>query len=125
MRSMDIEERLSDQQLFARWADEDLASWERAVGMSLTHLSRGAGRIGAVSSAGGVIAVQVDYARSHYVHATWELRTEFTGMTLPAGITRADLIPGARARRLRLATAARDERALLPSRWRGYGGDGP
>src|SRR5438045_212534 len=76
--AMDIEQGLTDQRLFARWAGEDLPSWERAVGATVTHLSRGKGVVTSIVRESGAIAVHVAYDRSQFVHRTWELRTEFT-----------------------------------------------
>ena len=118
---MDQEQRMTDQQLFARWAGDDLPSWERAIGMTMTHLSRGDGLVRRVTREAGQVAVEVEYGRSNRTHAPWELRTEFTRMTLPEGLVRADLIPGARARRLLREQDRRTNHAVLPSRRRGLG----
>jgi len=117
---MDIEQGLTDQRLFARWAGEDFPSWERAVGATVTHLSRGKGTVTGVSRETGTIAVHVAYERSQYAHATWELRTEFTRMTLPEGLTRAEITPGARAWRLQEAERAQEDRQVVASKWRGF-----
>ena len=108
---MNIEQGLTDQRLFARWAGEDVPSWERSVGATVTHVSRGTGTITGVSRETGTIAVHVAYGRAQVAHATWELRTEFTAMTLPAGLTRAALTPGALAWRLAEAARAQAGRA--------------
>lgn len=113
---MDEERRLANPQLFAAWAGEEAASWEQAIGMSVTHLSRGQGRIVEVSQTGGVIAIHVQYARTIHDHALWEFRTEVREMTLPPGCTRAGLAPAARARRLLLDEGRRERHeAALPA----------
>ncbi len=98
---MDDERRLSNAQLFARWAGEDLGCWHQATGAFVTHLSRGDGQVTSVSQDAGAIEVQVQYARSARGHALWEFRTEFIDMALPEGFSRADLVPIVNARRLR------------------------
>ena len=98
---MDDERRLSNVQLFARWAGEDLDRWQQATGAFVTHLSRGDGQVTNVSQDAGLIAIQVQYERAARGHALWEFRTEFIAMTYPAGLTRADLIPAVTARRQR------------------------
>jgi hypothetical protein len=117
---MDEERRLSTSKLFAGWAGDDVHSWEQAVGASVTHLSRGDGQVTNVSQEAGIIAVHVQYARDSRRHALWEFRTELRDMTLPEGLTRADLIPRAKARRLRREQARRAEHAAFPTnrrRW--------
>ena len=103
---MDIEHRLSNSQLFARWAGEDFPSWERATGASVTHLSRGVGRVTSVSQDAGIISINVQYDRSARGHALWEFRTELIGMTYPEGLTRDELSPPVKARRLLQEDAA-------------------
>jgi hypothetical protein len=110
---MDEERRLSTSKLFAGWAGDDFPSWEQAVGASVTHLSRGDGQVTNVSSEAGIIAVHVQYARDSRRHALWEFRTELTNMTLPEGLTRTDLIPTAKARRLRREQERRAARAAF------------
>lgn len=110
---VDEERRLSTSKLFAGWAGDDFPSWEQAVGASVTHLSRGDGQVTNVSQEAGIIAVHVQYARDTHSHALWEFRTELTHMTLPAGLARADLIPRAKARRLRQEREKRAEHAAL------------
>ena len=97
---MEEERRLSNSRLFASWAGEDFGAWQRATGASVTHLSRGVGRVTNVSQDAGTIAVHVQYERSDRQHALWEFRTEFIDMTYHAGLTREDLIPTVQARRL-------------------------
>ena len=97
---MDEERRLSIPQLFARWAHDDVHSWQQAVGVSVTHLSRGDGHVTDVSQEAGIISIHVQYARGNRGHPLWEFRTELIGMTLPAGLTRDDLIPAVKERRL-------------------------
>ena len=113
---MDDERRLANSNLFASWAGDDFASWERAVGASVTHLSRGTGQVTGVTRDGGVISIHVQYGRSEYVHALWEFRTELISMTYPAGVTREELSEPVRARRLRheetTRTALRDRRSV-------------
>src|SRR5215207_6743576 len=104
---MDDERRLSNSQLFARWAGEDFASWERATGASVTHLSRGVGQVTGVSRDAGIITINVQYDRSARGLALWEFRTELIGMTYPAGLTRDELSPPVKARRLLQEEAAR------------------
>lgn len=98
---MDVEQQLTNQQLFALWADGDIASWERVVGVSLTHLSRGVGRVTSVSQTAGEVSIHVQYFRAQREHPLWEFRTEFIRMTLPDGLTREEMIPVVKARRLR------------------------
>ena len=97
---MDEEHRLSNPRLFARWAREDFSSWQHAIGTSVTHLSRGDGRVTNVSQEAGQVSIRVQYANAAREHPLWEFRTEFTHMTLPEGVTRGDFIPTVRARRL-------------------------
>jgi hypothetical protein len=97
---VDEEYRLSIPKLFARWADEDFHAWEQAIGTSVTHLSRGNGRVADVTREGGIITVHVQYAKAVRGHPLCELRTEFTQMTLPAGLTRDGVIATVKARRL-------------------------
>lgn len=97
---MNEEFRLSNPRLFARWAGEDLESWQQAVGVSVTHLSRGDGRVTKILQDAGVISIHVQYAQADHQHPTWEFRTEFTNMTLPEGLSRDEVIPAVKARRL-------------------------
>jgi hypothetical protein len=112
---VDQDERLGTPQLFAGWAGEDAAAWERAVGTSVTHLSRGNGTVTLIAQEASGVAVHVRYSGTGAVraHALWEFRTEVTRMTLPAGLTRADLLPAARARRIR---QERDRKAKQEAR---------
>jgi hypothetical protein len=96
---MDEDYRLSIPKLFARWAGEDVHSWEQAIGVSVTHLSRGEGRVTGVSETTGIISIRVEYARASREHPLCELRTEFTNMTLPAGLNRDHMIATMKARR--------------------------
>ena len=97
---MNDEHRLSTPRLFARWAGEDFHSWQQAIGASVTHLSRGDGRVTNVSQEAGVVSIHVQYVGADREHPAWEFRTEFTNMTFPEGLTREDLIPTVKARRL-------------------------
>ena len=97
---MDEEHRLSNPKLFAKWAHEDFPAWRQLIGVAVTHLSRGDGQVTDVSREAGSVSIQVQYARSERSHALWEFRTEFTDMTLPQGLTRADLIAPVKAQRL-------------------------
>jgi hypothetical protein len=107
---------LSNSQLFAGWAGDDVSSWEQAVGTSVIHVSRGAGTVSHISREAGNIAVHIQYTRSIHEHALWEFRTEIRNMTLPAGLTRADLLPAARERQKQQAVdrrAAQEARLIL------------
>lgn len=97
---MDDERRLANSHLFASWAGDDFSSWQRAVGASVTHLSHGVGQVTSVTRDRGVISIHVQYGRSERGHALWEFRTELISMTYPAGLTRDDLSPPVKARRL-------------------------
>ena len=97
---MDAESRLTNHQLFARWARQDIHAWQRAVGADITHLSRGDGRVTAVSREQGEVSVHVQYARAQHEHPLWEFRTEIHRMTYPEGLTRAEMIPAVREQRL-------------------------
>lgn len=111
--TMDDERRLSNSQLFARWAGEDIASWQRATGASVTHLSRGVGQVTSVSQDAGIISVNVQYERSARGLALWEFRTELIAMTYPVGVTRDELSPPVKARRLLQEQAARAQREVF------------
>jgi hypothetical protein len=111
--NVDQAQALSNSQLFAGWAGEDVQSWEQAVGTSVIHVSRGAGTVSHVSREAGTIAVHVQYTRDLHEHALWEFRTEIRNMTLPAGLTRADLLPAARERQQQQAV---DRRAAQEAR---------
>jgi hypothetical protein len=116
---MDEEYRMSGPLLFARWAGEDFQSWYQAIGVSVTHLSRGNGRVTNVSQEGGTVFVHVQYAKEGRVHALWEFRTELTHMSLPDGLTRDDMITPVRARRLLQEQATKaDSAALTPEQRR-------
>lgn len=104
---------LSNPQLFAGWAGDDVQAWEQAIGTSVTHLSRGAGTVMQVSREAGIIAIHVRYNGSVHEHALWEFRTEIRNMTLPPGLTRTDLLPAARERRKQQAI---DRRAAQEAR---------
>ncbi|MGD9889783.1 MAG: hypothetical protein AB7R89_14485 [Dehalococcoidia bacterium] len=113
---MDQAQTLSNSQLFASWAGEDVQSWEQAIGTSVTHVSRGAGTVSNVSREAGNIAVHVQYTRAVHAHALWEFRTEIRNMTLPTGLTRADLLPATRERQKQQAEdkrAAQEARLIL------------
>ena len=113
---MDQAQALSNSQLFAGWAGEDVQSWEQAVGTSVIHVSRGAGTVSHVSREAGNIAVHVQYTSAIHEHALWEFRTEIKNMTLPSGLTRADLLPAARERQKQQAVdrrAAQEARLIL------------
>jgi hypothetical protein len=117
---LDDERRLSTSKLFASWAGEDFHSWQQAVGAAVTHLSRGTGHVINVSQEAGVVSVNVRYLRADRSHPLWEFRTELTTMTLPNGLTRDDLIPTVKARRLLKEQEKRAERVAFPSirhRW--------
>jgi hypothetical protein len=116
---VDEEQRLSDPQLFARWAREDVDAWRQAINLSVTHLSRGTGQVIDVSQEEGGLSVHVQYARSGRKHPLWEMRTEFTRMTLPEGLTRADLIPTIKARRLLQERAKQADREAFASNGHG------
>jgi len=94
------EYRLSNPQLFARWAGEDFDAWRQVIGMSVTHLSRGKGSVIDVSQEAGIVSIHVHYARFQHEHPLWEFRTEVRSMTLPEGLTRDDLIMAVKARQL-------------------------
>lgn len=113
------EDRLSNRELFASWAGEDFHSWQKAIGASVTHLSRGDGHVTNVSQEGGSVSIHVRYARSDRVHPLWEFRTELTSMTLPAGLTRDDFVPTVKARRLLREQGQKAARAAR--RRRGWG----
>lgn len=115
---MDEERRISTPRLFASWAQEDFASWHRAIGASVTHLSRGDGRVVNVSQVGGDISVHVQYAGTGREHRLWEFRTELTHMILADGMTRNDLIPVVKARRLLQEQQKKANRAALSARHR-------
>jgi hypothetical protein len=115
---MDEEGRISTPRLFASWAQEDFASWHRAIGATVTHLSRGDGRIVNVSQAGSIISIHVQYAGAGREHALWEFRTELTHMTLADGMTRNDLIPVVKARRLLQEQQKKANRAALSAKRR-------
>lgn len=102
---MNEESRLSNPQLFARWAGEDFDAWRQVIGMSVRHLSRGTGSITDVSREAGIVSIHVHYARAQREHPLWEFRTEVRSMTLPDGITREDLISVVKARQLPSAGA--------------------
>ena len=110
---MDEERRLAIPQLFARWAREEFPAWRQAIGASVTHLSRGDGRVTDVSQEAGSIAVHVRYARAERRHPLWEFRTELMRMTLPTGLSRDDLMSTVTARRLRRAQDKKADRAAV------------
>jgi hypothetical protein len=97
---MDQDQRLGNPQLFAAWAGEEMQAWEQLAGVSVTHTSRGRGTVAHVSQDMGYITIHVRYNGAVREHPLWEFRTEIMNMTLPAGLTRADLLPAARARRV-------------------------
>ncbi len=90
---------LSNPQLFAGWAGDDVQAWEQAIGTSVTHLSRGNGTVMQVVREAGNIAIHIRYNGTIHEHPLWEFRTEIRNMTLPLGLTRTDLLPAARERR--------------------------
>lgn len=108
---MDHDQRLANPQLFAFWAGEDVEAWEHAVGTSITHISRGPGTVTSVSQDAGNIGIHVGYIQGVHEHPLWEFRTEITKMTLPAGLSRADLLPAARAHRIQQTIDRRDAQA--------------
>ena len=111
---MDEERRLSTPKLFARWAREDFPSWQQAIGATVTHVSRGDGHVTNVTQEAGTVSIHVHYARADREHPLWEFRTELMSMTLPAGVTRDDMIPTVRARRLLREQEKETVRLLRP-----------
>jgi hypothetical protein len=113
---VDQAQALSNSQLFAGWAGDDVQSWEQAVGTAVIHVSRGAGTVSHVSREAGNIAVHVKYTSAVHEHALWEFRTEIKNMALPNGLTRADLLPAARERQKQQAEdrrTAQEARLIL------------
>ena len=117
---MDQERHLSTSKLFGLWAGDELHSWERAVGATVTHLSRGKGQVTGVSRAPGGVAIHVQYLGAAHDHAPWEFRTELTAMTLPDGLTREQLIPPVKTQRLdrERETRLASEAARASREWR-------
>ena len=120
---MDEEYRLSIPRLFGRWAGEDFHAWQQAIGVSVTHLSRGNGRVTDVTREGGIITVHIQYAKAVRGHPLCELRTEFTQMALPTGLTRDGVIATVKARRLLHEQNVAANREAASANPRGLGGD--
>jgi hypothetical protein len=111
---VDEDYRLSIPKLFARWAGEDFHSWQEAIGVSVTHLSRGNGRVTDVSQEAGNISIHIQYARAVREHPLCEFRTEFIQMTLPTALTRDDVIATLKERRLLHEQDAEGNRISAP-----------
>jgi hypothetical protein len=84
--------RLTNLQLYARWARDDATAWQRLLGTRVTHLSRGDGEVTDVSADADAVTVLVQYTRGHRRHPLWEFRTEIIRLALPVGLTRDELI---------------------------------